>query len=81
MEMCETFQDLTLIKVQDRVVNPLLDVWNRLTGDARATIKNDIELFKESYKDFLLQKISKFCPVLWNKVIIYFIVIPTSHIW
>ena len=86
-DMSERFQDLLLLKIQDWVINPFLDVSNEETGEAEEeliSIQNDIELspkFKKSYQDFWLQqKISDFYPVLWNKVKIYFIAFPTSYL-
>ena len=86
-DMSERFQDLSLVKIPDWVINPFLDVNSEETGEAEEeliAIQNDIELslkFKKSYQDFWLQKnISDLYPVLWNKVKIYFIAFPTSYL-
>ena len=85
----ETFQDILLLRIQDWVINSFLDARSEETGVAEekiVSLQNDIELrpmFKKSYQDFwLLKKISDFYPVLWNKVKIYFILLPFQNlIW
>ena len=85
-DMSERFQNILLFRLPDWIINPFLDAKSEETGVAEeeiVSLQTDIELwpiFKKSYQDVCLQKISDFYPVLWNKIKIYFIAFPISYL-
>ena len=84
--MYERFQDILLLRIPDWAINPFLDARSEETGVEKeeiVSLENEIELrpmFKKSFQDFWLQKISDLYSVMWKRVKIYFIAFPTSYL-